>query len=344
MELDVQGRSPAASPISTAFTNTLQSRQLSAAVFVTQTSPWSQRIGRQRDWLWRGWQIRYSVQQPRRPIGSPLLLLHGFGAAIEHWRHNIPVLAQERTVYALDLLGFGAARKAATDYSAFLWAAQVHDFWATFIGEPVVLVGNSLGSLVAATTASAYPNVAGGLVMLNLPDVSHRQAAIPPWAQPLVLGLEDAVASPLLLRLLFRLLRQRAILRRWAQVAYSDAAAVTPELIEILARPPHDQGAAAAFCALARAVRQPNFAPPMSPLLANLKIPMLLAWGEQDRMVPFSLARYYQDCNPRLTFVPLAHRGHCPHDEAPAEFNAMLLDWLAQQVAASPPAWQSAPV
>ncbi|NJL02711.1 MAG: alpha/beta fold hydrolase [Spirulinaceae cyanobacterium RM2_2_10] len=296
-----------------------------------QTQSWSRRIGRQRDWLWRGWQIRYSYQRPTHPTGSPLLFVHGFGAAIEHWQHNIPVLAEQRAVYAIDLLGFGGARKAATDYSASLWAEQIHDFWATFIGEPTVLVGNSLGSLVCATAAAQYPELARSLVMLNLPDVSLRQAAIPVWARSLVASMENAFAAPPLLRLLFRLLRQRSVVRRWAQFAYAEPAAITDELVEIFALPASDRDAAIAFCALSRAARQPNFAPAMRSLLAQLSLPMLLAWGERDRMVPFSLARYYRDCNPRLTFVPLPGRGHCPHDEAPAEFNALLLDWLATE-------------
>ncbi len=303
---------------------------------MTQTRPWLHRIGRQRDWLWRGWQLRYSYQHPDQATACPLLLLHGFGAAIEHWRHNIPILSEQRSVYALDLLGFGASRKADIDYSVSLWAEQVRDFWATSIGEPVVLVGNSLGSLVAATAAARYPELACGLVMLNLPDVSLRQAAIPARARALVTSLENAIAAPPLLRLLFRVLRLRPVLRRWAHFAYEEQTAVTEELIEILARPPRDAGAADAFCALSRAARQPEFAPAMRSLLADLAIPMLLVWGERDRMVPFSLARYYQDCNPQLTFVPLPGRGHCPHDEAPDEFNALLLGWLAQHSALAP--------
>ncbi|NEO86883.1 MAG: alpha/beta hydrolase, partial [Spirulina sp. SIO3F2] len=55
---------------------------------------WLEQVGQQRDWLWRGWQIRYSVGRvlsPQSPNAPPILLLHGFGAALEHWRHNIPV-------------------------------------------------------------------------------------------------------------------------------------------------------------------------------------------------------------------------------------------------------------
>lgn len=44
--------------------------------------------------------------------GPPILLIHGFGASVGHFRKNIPVLAGEGyRVYAIDLLGFGASDK-----------------------------------------------------------------------------------------------------------------------------------------------------------------------------------------------------------------------------------------
>ena len=39
--------------------------------------------------------------------GPAILLIHGFGASTEHWRHNLPVLGERFEVHALDLLGFG---------------------------------------------------------------------------------------------------------------------------------------------------------------------------------------------------------------------------------------------
>lgn len=91
----------------------------------------------------------YAIITGKRKKHPPLILLHGFGASIEQWRHNISVLSQQHRVYALDLLGFGASRKAYTQYGVNLWREQIYDFWRTFIGVPAILVGNSLGSLVA---------------------------------------------------------------------------------------------------------------------------------------------------------------------------------------------------
>lgn len=292
---------------------------------------WEQRIGKQRDWVWRGWQVRYSFLWPPDRRGKerpPLIFLHGFGACIEHWRHNLPVLSQQHPIYALDLLGFGASRKVSTDYIIDLWVQQVYDFWRSFIGHPVVLVGNSIGSLVCTAAAATYPEMVCGLVLVNLPDVSLRQEMIPRWLQPTVTAVEGLVASPLLLKLLFQLLRRPSIVRRWATFAYSNPSRVTEELVEILATPAQDEGATGTFAALGRSVNRPNFSPSVGKILPSLTVPILLVWGTEDRMVPPSLAPRFAKLNSLICLRELAGAGHCPHDEYPDEFNSIFLDWL----------------
>jgi pimeloyl-ACP methyl ester carboxylesterase len=301
---------------------------------VRSSLTWQERIGHQREWSWRGWQLRYSFQFPSEAISPdrpPLILLHGFGAAIEHWRQNIPVLSQYSPVYALDLLGFGGSRKADTDYSVYLWANQVYDFWRTFINRPVVLVGNSIGSLVCLTAAQAYPEMVAGIVMLSLPDVSLRQDAIPPRLQPWLTKIENLFAAPWLLKGLFNILRRPGVIQRWAGVAYSQPGFVQEELVQIICRPPQDSGAAQAFCCLSAAVRQPHFAPAAKQVLPLLDMPILLIWGLDDRMVPPILAKVFAPLNPRLQLLEWEGVGHCPQDECPDRFNQALTDWLQTQ-------------
>ncbi|MFN3680352.1 alpha/beta fold hydrolase, partial [Thermosynechococcus sp.] len=84
------------------------------------------------DWLWRGHRICYSVNGR----GAPVVLVHGFGASIGHWRKNIPALtAAGYRVYALDLLGFGASAKPDLTYSLDLWAELLADFWQAHIAQ-----------------------------------------------------------------------------------------------------------------------------------------------------------------------------------------------------------------
>jgi pimeloyl-ACP methyl ester carboxylesterase len=321
---------------------------------------WQQRVGNQRDWVWRGWQIRYtyirsqcsSVQrifpQPQdiedkkknlsdkdfiipsqnQPNTTPLILLHGFGASIGHWRHNLEVLGEHHTVYALDMLGFGASEKAPVNYRVELWVEQVYEFWQTFIRQPVILVGNSIGSLIALVAAAVHPDMVQGIVMMSLPDPTLEQEALPTFLHPVVRGIKSIIASPLLLKALFRFLKRPGLVRRWASLAYTSQEAITDELIEILAGPPQDRGSTRAFIALFKASIGVDFSPSVKKILPNLTIPMLLIWGQKDRFVPPILASEFARYNDKLELLYLEDVGHCPHDESPEQVNKAILDWI----------------
>lgn len=268
------------------------------------------------------------AKNPQDADNPPLILLHGFGAAIEHWRHNIPILSQNHRVYAVDLLGFGGSRKVQVPYTVNLWVEQIHDFWQTFINRPVVLVGNSIGSLVSMALGGKYPEMVAGLVMLSLPDVSRRREMIADWLLNIVTPIENFFTSPWLLKPIFYYLRRPQVLKKWTGIAYEDKKAVSDELVQIIAAPTLDEGAAEAFISLAQAVNHTEYCPPAKLILPRLEIPILLCWGQQDRMVPVQLAQGFVSLNPRIKYVEFARAGHCLQDECPDRFNPILLEWL----------------
>ena len=306
---------------------------------MTSLVSWQQRIGSQRDWVWRGWQTRYTyIRSLDADRATPLILLHGFGASIGHWRHNLSVLAQHHTVYALDMLGFGASEKAgAAAYGTDLWVEQVYDFWRTFIRKPVVLVGNSIGSLVCLAAAAAHPDMVAGVVMLSLPDLSVEAEAMPAALRPIVATVKRLILSRLLLKALFPIVCRPAFVKAWASLAYAQSEAVTDELLEILVGPAQDRGSARAFAATFRAVTDPRYSPNIKAVLPTLNIPMLLIWGQDDRMIPSQLARpdQYAQYNPKLQLLELERAGHCPHDEVPDEVNQAIVQWIASWSAIS---------
>lgn len=299
---------------------------------MTTAIHWQQRVGNQRDWVWRGWQTRYTYIRPVKdhPGQTPLILLHGFGASIGHWRHNLEVLGQHNTVYAIDMIGFGASEKAATNYNVELWVEQVYDFWKTFIGQPVVLVGNSIGSLISLVAAATHADMVKGIVMISLPDPSLEQEMIPTALKPVVRGIKSIFTSRLILKPIFYFVRRPSVLRRWAGLAYAHPEAISDELIDILAGPPQDRGSARAFRALFKATTGVNFSPSVKKILPNLTIPMLLIWGKKDRFVPPKLADQFLRYNEKLELVYLEDVGHCPHDESPEQVNEEILDWIGR--------------
>jgi pimeloyl-ACP methyl ester carboxylesterase len=261
------------------------------------------------------------------------MLIHGFGASIGHWRHNVSVLSQHHTVYALDLLGFGASEKAIAPYNVALWIEQVHDFWLTFVREPVVLIGNSIGSLVCLAAAKAYPEMVKSVVMLNLPDSSVLET--PEWAgtavkvfRPIAAVAKSVFTFPLIFNPFFRVLRSSRLVRLWARQAYASSEGITDELVEILSTPARDRGAVKALRSMVTTPKITEYT--ARAILPTLKIPMLLFWGKQDKFVPPSLAAFCVKLNQKLELVEVDNAGHCPHDEQPEIVNRKILSWIGE--------------
>lgn len=292
----------------------------------SQTPP----LGCQRNWFWRGWKIRYTYIRPtnfnpEKPA-LPVIFLHGFGAAIGHWRSNLIPLSQQHYIYALDFLGFGASEKAPARYSVWLWADLVYDFWRTFINQNSVIVAHSLGALVALTAVAKHPEMAWGLAMITLPDVQEKQP--PAWAR----AIERAFANPLLLLPIFKIIRQPWVLRQVLQKIYLRPELVDEELVALFATPPQDKGALEVFCRLSQSKSHDDYSPKVKDLLPGLPVPTLLIWGREDRVIPFAEARRFQQLNPNLKLVEIERAGHCVFDEYPQRVNQEILDWIENEV------------
>ncbi|NJO78593.1 MAG: alpha/beta fold hydrolase [Cyanobacteria bacterium RM1_2_2] len=290
-------------------------------------------LGSQRDWIWRGWKVRYTYAHPHLDSGAispnamPLLLLHGFGSALTQWQENLLPLSQAGSVYAMDLVGFGVSEKASTTYKVGLWVEQVYEFWRTFVGRPMVLVGHSLGALVALSAAVAHPEMVDRLVLITLP--AARQEILPSWLQPIVAGVEGLFTTPLLVKPLFQVILRPNVIRAVLRKVYVNQERVTETLIEGFLTPGLDRGASRAFCRLAQARTQTDFSRATKELLQETQMPILLLWGEQDRVIPIAWGRQIaEDLKPQLRLVEIPNAGHCPYDECADQVNAEILAWL----------------
>ena len=243
----------------------------------------------QLDWSWQGHKIRYTVAGE----GKPLLLIHGFGASIGHWKKNIPVLAEAGyRVFALDLLGFGGSDKAPLDYTLELWQAQIQDFWTEKINEPTIFVGNSIGALLSLMLTTNYPEVAAGGVLINCAGgLNHRPGDLNPILGMVMAGFSKLVSSPMTGNFIFNNIRRKSQIRRTLYQVYCDRNAVTDELVEMLYQPSCDPGAQKVFASVltAPAGKTPD------ELLGSLDRPLLVLWGEKDPWTPVTGATIYQD-------------------------------------------------
>jgi pimeloyl-ACP methyl ester carboxylesterase len=266
---------------------------------------------------------------PAEPEGPAILLVHGFGASTDHWRHNIPVLAQRHEVHAIDLLGFGrSAKPAELAYGGPLWRDQLAAYVSERIGRPTVLVGNSLGGFSALAAGAALGDQAAGVVLLNAAGpFSDEQAPPKGWGAITRQTIAGALLkSPVLQRLLFENLRRPATIRRTLNQVYLDKTNVDEALVEAIRRPSLDPGAFGVF----RTVFDIPRGQPLDELFAQLTCPLLLLWGIRDPWINAVGRRAaFQRHAPPGTREVVLEAGHCPHDEVPDQVNAALLDWIA---------------
>jgi pimeloyl-ACP methyl ester carboxylesterase len=283
-------------------------------------------------WMWRGYQINY---QTAGETGAAVLLIHGFGASVGHWRKNMPVLSEKCRCYAIDLIGFGASAKptpsAELEYTFETWANLVIDFCREVIGSPTALVGNSIGCIVALQAAVTQPELFTGVAMLNcsLRLLHDRKRVSMPfyrrWGTPV---LQSILNIPDIGKFFFEQLAQRKVVRKILLQAYHRPEAVSDELIDILMAPAADKGAADVFLKFTGY----SWGPLPEDLLPQLSCPAIAIWGSADPWEPIALGRELMDVPTVNDFFELPAVGHCPQDEAPELVNPILSKWIGTLV------------
>ena len=273
------------------------------------------------------------------------MLIHGFGAASGHWRHNAATLAAAGwCVYAIDLVGFGASSQPGhhrhRPLDNRLWARQLQAFLEQVVQGPAVLVGNSLGSLVALTCAVFFPGWVAGVVAAPLPDPSllmpvRRRRG--PLRRQVKRRLVVVLCRLLPLELLVPLIARTPLLDLGLRSAYSDQTTVDPELRRVVAQPARRPRAARALRAMSIGMALRPRGATATELLQRMDQPMLVLWGSEDRLVPPQISERLRQHKADLELRLLPELGHCPHDEHPELFNRHVLGWLARNLGSGQP-------
>ncbi|MFF7948009.1 alpha/beta fold hydrolase [Streptomyces griseorubiginosus] len=103
--------------------------------------------------------------------GAPLVLLHTVRTQAEHFRGLIPLIADRYTVYALDLPGMGYSEIVpGASYDEPAMRAGVERLLTELDLHDVTLVGESMGAVLALTTAADLPERVRRVVAVNAYD------------------------------------------------------------------------------------------------------------------------------------------------------------------------------
>jgi len=314
--------------------------------------------------------------------GQPVLLVHGFGCSTTYWRAAISTLVDAGyRVHVIDLLGQGKSEKPGraegVEYSINLWATLLDDYARDVVaeerkngpgtgtgtggGEGIILIGNSLGSLVALSAAlgdhvdnddddpaaAAYlPGRVKGLcfyncgVGLNTRGVvkEKNRSAFQRFLFTAVLNTLDLVLfkNPPVLNYLLDKVVTKDLLRGALEGLYRyDPTRVDDELIDSFYYPAKEKGAPEALGQIY------TNDPGRSPMDLHAKysdkadsLVIHLIWGDDDAVTPLAggVGTFYlalaNDATTSVTMDVVKKTGHIPFDDNPIECNGSMLRWI----------------
>ena len=264
---------------------------------------------------------------------TPVVLVHGLGGSHLNWVLFGPLLRRHGRVYAVDLAGFGLTPGGERESTVTANVTLLTSFLRDVVREPAILVGNSMGGMVALLLTATHPDLVHRLVLLD-PSIptrrrdTDRQVA----ATFLVYGI-PRVGEAFVRRIGQRSDRQRVM--DTTNLCFADPTRADPEVldaaVELLAyRRQHVPDAQPGYLGAARSIlRVLQRGRRYAALLRTLDVPVLLVHGEGDRLVPVAAARAAAAENPGWTTRILPDLGHAPMLEKPELVAGIVDDWLA---------------
>lgn len=265
----------------------------------------------------------------RAGSGPALLLLHGLGCDSSTWDRVVAPLAEHFTVIAPDLLGHGASDKPDADYSLGGYANGMRDLLTLLGIDKVTVVGHSFGGGVAMQFAYQFPDrierivlvSTGGLGrevtplirMLTVPGMGTalQVSTMRPWRRPVAGAMRALSRSGV------------AGTRDLGEVARIYESFADPRTRRAVQRvTSHVLDWRGQFVTMTDRT-----------YLARI-VPVLVVWGDDDRVIPVTHADNAR--RQALSDVHvLADAGHFPHRDRPEEFVQLLLEFVADNPAAS---------
>jgi pimeloyl-ACP methyl ester carboxylesterase len=258
----------------------------------------------------------------RAGSGEPVVLIHGIGHRRQAWRPVFDRLATSYDVIALDLSGFGesAPYPRGERYDMDNACRDLSDNFALWGVEAPHVVGNSLGGAISLELA------ARGLVSSAtvLSPAGFFGAADRTWALSALLSMWASAHAPdPVLRNLARSSRARSAIgyllyahpeRHDAEATYGDAVAMKRASAFL---PTLRAGVTYELDTTAEALRS---------------LPVTVAWGTLDRLLPYRQAATAKERLPEARHVALPGCGHVPMSDDPALVAALVEETVARAV------------
>jgi pimeloyl-ACP methyl ester carboxylesterase len=282
--------------------------------------------------------IEFNAAEPEKTQSKPpIVFVHGLGGSHLNWCRLGPKLAAGRRAVALDLHGFGLTPGLRKNSTVQANARLLGRWMQRVVGEPVILVGNSMGGLISILETASNPSAIKGVVLIDPALPLPPQKPDWPVSGQFLLYATPGLGEFAVAKLLASVSPEKGV-KQLVELCFADPSRADPELTRAevalsTQRHPATPAQAAArariFLAAARSLlrvlaRRGNY----QKLMAGIDVPVLLIGGEDDRLVPVAAMRQVAARNPRWESVILPGVGHTPMLEVPDAVAGIIQDWL----------------
>lgn len=261
------------------------------------------------------------VRDQGKADGPVLVLIHGSNASLHTWEPWVAILGAKYRIVTMDMPGHGlTGALPGDDYSRNGMVIFTHEVVSKLGLTRYAIGGNSMGGGIAAQYAEDYPDEVAALILVDasgLPRKADPHAKVP-------LGFQLA-RLPVLNKVMLYV-SPRSIFAEGVRKVFVDQAKVSEAMIDryydlnlydgnrratgIRFRLPADDGAVASR-------------------LGEIKVPVLILWGEKDGLIPVANAHEFEKRIAGAKTVIYPNVGHIPMEEVPDQSAADVDEFLS---------------
>jgi pimeloyl-ACP methyl ester carboxylesterase len=250
-----------------------------------------------------------------------IVLLHGFSADKDNWIRFTHALDEKYHVIAVDLAGHGDSEQAlSTDYNLILQAERLNTLIEEIGIESFHIAGNSMGGAISAIYSLNYPDKVKSLTLIDAAGIDGETPS--EYFQALAQGNNPLIATDeksFNFRMDFTM--SQPPLLPWPLK--------TALLRKTLAREAINKKIFSDILATKEALEANNFHQQIEARIAEKKLPTMIMWGKEDRVLDVSAAHAFKQLIPHAHLHIFEDVGHLPMVEIPNESAEVYQQFLA---------------
>lgn len=259
---------------------------------------------------WRLGDIFYTKQGQ----GKPVLLIHDldYAASDMEYRYMVKELAENHTVYTMDLLGCGRSDKPAMTYTAYAYVQLITDFAKEIIGEQTDIIASGNSANLAILSAYSSPDLFDHINLIN-PVSIRKQNKIP---KKCLTYYKKLLETPIIGTFLYNIASSKLVLKYRLSQGYYYPYVLKNKTLTASYEAAHRGDANAKYLFASKRARYTNSN--MLHALSAMKNPITLIVGE-DEINGAETANDFVEVNNRIQVNLVANSKHFPQIEQPED-------------------------